>query len=670
VSPDPPPPDRLLLDGDRSVDLRTGALGGVWQDKAWLTTREIELLAWIAARPGVVVRWEDLHTAVWRFAPSVVSRAPYFTWRRLVKKVESDPEHPKNLISHHGDGVMYVPPAAVPITVWGPPGSGRDTVAAAVGGHVAAAPSGRPGEQAIWVGPLPRAEARAFFAGLEDADADVIIDAADALGGRLARAAQALPALGVTGVVRLLLTERLPDAEARVAALREGERRALALLVALGGPVSPALFVRAAQGPPDVLDALAAAGLLRADGAPWRTIAAVVEPVKNAELAHFWAQEPSDAPNAPPEHLPLRRGLERLLPELEPALRARVGLHLVRVLVHAGALQDALVLAEQLVTSAEAPTDRYLLAQRVRILGTLGLHDELEEACIPLLTMCEIAGDLRLTARTTSNLARARHTRGDSAGAVPLLERAREACHRAGDTDGEARTCLTLGTALAALGRWPEAERAVRAALVRSAHNPGLQRESRGQLALQHLMRGDLDAAEAGFAAIADPPEAFATHNYWFVRALLGHTQEALAGLARLTAHARARGAEIDELHHTSLAAMIALTVDDDAAARLALEAEQVRQALGDRSPLPRAVRAVVAARRGDVALATRLSEPEGALGARYDVPLLCLRAEVALALGQPARMLVEQAGQIARRQHADPRALYVGWAGLWGRVE
>ncbi len=680
--------DRMLLDGGRAIDLRARTLDG-----ETFTTREAELLAWLAERPHQVVTWEALHEHVWRFAPSVVSRAPYFTWRRLVKKVEPDPEHPRNLVSHHGDGVAYVPPAASTeraVVVWGPPGSGRDTVAAQLAAAspdapaplVASTPTGAVGERAIWVGPLGDAEARALLRtlGVEAADAelDTIGAAADGLRGRLARAAQAWPALGTVGVVRLLLTERLPDAEARVAALAPPLRAALALVVALGGPVTPGVFVRAAASAElgdDVLQELTALGLLRTvDGdrvTAWHAVAAVspVGPDTVARVEAFWAAEPYEASAAPPEHGALRSGLERLVATLEsPAARARAGLHLVRVLFDAGKLQPALVLAERLVPGAEPPHDRYLLAQCVRVLGTLGLHDELEEACAPLLARCAASDDQRLTARTTANLARVRQTRGDSAGALPLLEQARAACRAVGDVEGEMRSCLTMGTVLSALGRWPEAERAVRSALVRAVDRPARQREARGQLALQHVMRGDLEAAEAGFGALAEPPDSFATHNYFLVRALLGHPVEALAGLARLATHARTHATEGDVLHHLSLAAMIALAVNDDEAARLALEAEQVRQALGDRTPLPRAVRGVVTARRGDHAQARRLAAPEpSGLGGRFDVPLLCLRAEVALAGGEPdaARALVAEARDLAARQHTDPRSLYVGWAAL-----
>ncbi len=675
--------DRLLLDGGRVVDLRARTLG-----EETFTTREAELLAWLAARPNQVVSWEELHEQVWRFAPSVVSRAPYFTWRRLVKKIEPDPERPRNLVSHHGQGVAYVPPAPEgAVVVWGPPGSGRDTVAArllaespgAPAPIVAPTPTGAVGERAVWVGPLEDGEARALLRslGVEAADAEIeaVIAAADGLRGRLARAASAWPALGAAGVVRLLLTERLPDAEQRVAALPAQLRAVLELVVALGGAVSPGVFARAAAVPGDALQELVARGLLRSvDGArvvPWHTVAAVALPGADtlARVEAFWAAEPHEPSVSPPEHRALRPGLERLLATIEaPEARARVGIHLVRVLADTGELQPALVLAERLVPGAESPHDRYLLALRVRVLGTLGLLDELEEACAPLLERCAAAGDLRLTARTTANLARVRHVRGDSAGALPLLEQARAACRTVGDTEGEIRACLTLGTVLSTLGRWMEAERAVRAALVRAVERPSLQREARGQLALQHVMRGDLEAAEAGFAALADPPDAFSTHNYFLVRALLGHLHEALAGLERLAALARARGADGDLLHHLSLAAMIALAVDDDEAARVALEAERVRQALGDRTPIPRAVRGVVAARRGDHALAERLAAPEpDALGGRFDVPLLGLRAEAALAAGKPeaARAFVAEARSIAARQHADPRALYVGWAAL-----
>jgi len=75
-----------------------------------LTTKETALLAYLAERPGQVVRWDELLQEVWQYAPSVVSRAAYFTWRRMVQKVEPDPAHPTNLLGHDGEGVSYQPP--------------------------------------------------------------------------------------------------------------------------------------------------------------------------------------------------------------------------------------------------------------------------------------------------------------------------------------------------------------------------------------------------------------------------------------------------------------------------------------------------------------------------------------------------------------------------------
>lgn len=81
-------------------------------DKIKLTAREADLLRYLVDRPGQVVGFDELLREVWRYAPSVVSRAPYFTWRRLVNKVEADPAHPVNLVARHGDGVSYQPAGA------------------------------------------------------------------------------------------------------------------------------------------------------------------------------------------------------------------------------------------------------------------------------------------------------------------------------------------------------------------------------------------------------------------------------------------------------------------------------------------------------------------------------------------------------------------------------
>lgn len=130
--PEPSGPETLALDGGAVVDLRRGVVVREGQEVG-LTTKEVALLAWLGARPGQVVSFEELHDEVWHMAPSVVSRAAYFAWRRLLPKVEPDPEHPMNLVSHHGDGVSYRPPPPLlpaPRAWIGPAPVGREALVA------------------------------------------------------------------------------------------------------------------------------------------------------------------------------------------------------------------------------------------------------------------------------------------------------------------------------------------------------------------------------------------------------------------------------------------------------------------------------------------------------------------------------------------------------------
>lgn len=92
------------------VDLRTGVLEG--PRRALLTTRERELLRFLAARPGVTVERSTLLTEVFGYAPTVVSRAVDSVLHRLREKVELEPDRPAVLVTVHGGGVRYQPTEA------------------------------------------------------------------------------------------------------------------------------------------------------------------------------------------------------------------------------------------------------------------------------------------------------------------------------------------------------------------------------------------------------------------------------------------------------------------------------------------------------------------------------------------------------------------------------
>jgi predicted ATPase/DNA-binding winged helix-turn-helix (wHTH) protein len=74
-----------------------------------LTTKEVELLAYMVARPHVLVTREELLVAVWGYAPGVVSRAADTAIRRLRSKVENDPQQPDHVMTVYGEGYRFVP---------------------------------------------------------------------------------------------------------------------------------------------------------------------------------------------------------------------------------------------------------------------------------------------------------------------------------------------------------------------------------------------------------------------------------------------------------------------------------------------------------------------------------------------------------------------------------
>ncbi|MCP4871399.1 MAG: AAA family ATPase [Proteobacteria bacterium] len=107
---DSSPPSRVLLT-DGVLDLHVGAIerGGT---RLPLTTRELELLRYLAAREGQDVSRDDLLVEVWEYAPGVQSRTVDTTVKRLRKKLEVDASDPRHLLSVHGVGYRLVASAA------------------------------------------------------------------------------------------------------------------------------------------------------------------------------------------------------------------------------------------------------------------------------------------------------------------------------------------------------------------------------------------------------------------------------------------------------------------------------------------------------------------------------------------------------------------------------
>ena len=69
-----------------------------------LSRREFDLLSYLAEREGSVVPRSELLREVWGFPEEPSTRAVDYAIRRLRRKIESDPHHPRHIHTVHGDG--------------------------------------------------------------------------------------------------------------------------------------------------------------------------------------------------------------------------------------------------------------------------------------------------------------------------------------------------------------------------------------------------------------------------------------------------------------------------------------------------------------------------------------------------------------------------------------
>jgi predicted ATPase/DNA-binding winged helix-turn-helix (wHTH) protein len=74
-----------------------------------LTGKEVQLLAWMAARPGVPVTRETLLVELWGYSANMVTRTVDVTIRRLRMKIEEDPSRPEHILTLHGQGYVFEP---------------------------------------------------------------------------------------------------------------------------------------------------------------------------------------------------------------------------------------------------------------------------------------------------------------------------------------------------------------------------------------------------------------------------------------------------------------------------------------------------------------------------------------------------------------------------------
>jgi len=97
----------VVVDGDLRIDTvaRTVTLGGA---DVPLTTREFDLLAFVASHPGKALRREDLLREVWGWEFGDQSTVTVHV-RRVREKVEADPANPTRLVTVWGVGYRWDP---------------------------------------------------------------------------------------------------------------------------------------------------------------------------------------------------------------------------------------------------------------------------------------------------------------------------------------------------------------------------------------------------------------------------------------------------------------------------------------------------------------------------------------------------------------------------------
>ncbi len=84
-----------------------------------LTSREAELLTYLADNPSRTVTRAELLTKVWGYSPRTATRAVDSTVQRLRTKIERDTKHPVHVLTVQGEGYRFVPaePRPQPIAV-------------------------------------------------------------------------------------------------------------------------------------------------------------------------------------------------------------------------------------------------------------------------------------------------------------------------------------------------------------------------------------------------------------------------------------------------------------------------------------------------------------------------------------------------------------------------
>ena len=104
-----PTPSSTLAFGPIRIDLRAATVQLDNQPVA-LSAREFQLLAYFAARPGMMITREQLLQEVWGYDPGMSTRTVdvHIGWLR--QKLEHDPKNPTLFVTRIGLGYQFVPP--------------------------------------------------------------------------------------------------------------------------------------------------------------------------------------------------------------------------------------------------------------------------------------------------------------------------------------------------------------------------------------------------------------------------------------------------------------------------------------------------------------------------------------------------------------------------------
>lgn len=104
-----PAPSSTLKFGPLCIDLRAAT---VQLDKQLvsLSAKEFQLLAYFAARPGMMITREELLQEVWGYDPGMSTRTVdvHIGWLR--QKLEQDPKNPTLFVTRIGLGYQFLPP--------------------------------------------------------------------------------------------------------------------------------------------------------------------------------------------------------------------------------------------------------------------------------------------------------------------------------------------------------------------------------------------------------------------------------------------------------------------------------------------------------------------------------------------------------------------------------